>query len=70
MEYLTDIQSFINSVGFPIVATIIMAWLLLQEQKSHKEEMNSLKESINSNTLVMTELKQLLLDIRSDREHD
>lgn len=64
MEYLADIQAFINSVGFPIVATIVMGYLLVKENTMHKEEMNALKESINSNTLVMTELKQLLIDMR------
>ena len=57
-----SIITAISTVGFPIVATLLMGYLLLQEQKNHKVETDSLKEAINSNTLIMTELKQLLQD--------
>lgn len=60
---MNDLVTMINSVGFPIVATIMMAYLLLNEQKMHKEETKQLKESIDANTLIMSELKQLLVDI-------
>lgn len=60
---MNEIVEMINSVGFPIVATCIMAYILLNEQKSHKEEMKELQKAIESNTLIMTELKQLLIDI-------
>lgn len=61
MEFET-IVSAISTVGFPIAATLILGYLLLQEQKNHKEETDSLKDAINSNTIIMTELKQLLED--------
>lgn len=54
----------ITTVGFPIVCVFILGYLLFMEQKNHKEEMNVLSQSINSNTMIMTELKQLLEDIR------
>ena len=54
----------ISTVGFPIVCTLMMGYLLIEEQKNHKEEMNQLKDAINSNTIVMTELKQYLEDLR------
>lgn len=59
-----DIIQAISSVGFPIVACIGMGWLLKKEQDYHREETDSLKEAINSNTIVMTELKQLLIDMK------
>ena len=61
MEFET-ILSAISTVGFPIAATLILGYLFLQEQKDHKEETDSLKDAINSNTIIMTELKQLLED--------
>lgn len=61
MEFETIISA-ISTVGFPIAATLILGYLLLQEQKNHKEETDSLKDAINSNTIIMTELKQLLED--------
>lgn len=63
-----SIITAISTVGFPIVATLLMGYLLLQEQKNHKVETDSLKEAINSNTIIMTELKQLLQDSLSKKE--
>ena len=61
---VTDMLSAISTVGFPIVACVILGYLLKQEQEAHKEETNALKEAIVGNTLIMTELKQLLVDMR------
>lgn len=67
MEFETIISA-ISTVGFPIAATLILGYLLLQEQKNHKEETDSLKDAINSNTIIMTELKQLLEDYYKKEE--
>ena len=67
---MTEIVEMINSVGFPIVATCAMAYLLLNEQKAHKEEMKELQKAIEGNTLIMTELKQLLVDISNMKGSD
>lgn len=62
------IVQMIGSVGFPIVASLILGYLLLEEKKDHKEEIATLTQAIHSNTLVMTELKLLLTEIRNDGE--
>lgn len=64
---MNDIITAISTVGFPIVCTLMMGYLLVEEQKNHKEEMNQLKDAINSNTIVMAELKQCLEDLRGDK---
>lgn len=64
---MNDIITAISTVGFPIVCTLMMGYLLIEEQKNHKEEMNQLKDAINSNTIVMTELKQYLEDLRGNK---
>ena len=62
-----DAQAFsqlISSVGFPIVACMIM-WKSLQDSTAaHKEEMDAMKESLNHNTLVLSELKQMIKDFK------
>ena len=62
-----DSQAFsqlISSVGFPIVACMIM-WKSLQDSTAaHKQEMDGMKESLNQNTLVLSELKQMLKDFK------
>lgn len=61
------IVQMISSVGFPIVACLILGYLLHEEKKDHKQEILTLTEAINSNTLVMTELKLLLMDLREGK---
>lgn len=63
---MEEILQAISTVGFPIFATCALGYLLKQEQDAHKAETASLKDAINANTLIMTELKQVLLDMRSD----
>lgn len=54
------VTSLISSVGFPIVACIFM-WKAMQDgTKAHKEEMDAMRESLNQNTLVLTELKTII----------
>lgn len=66
-----DSQAFsqlISSVGFPIVACIIM-WKSLQDSTAaHKDEIDGMKESLNQNTLVLSELKQMLKDFKDASE--
>ena len=66
-----DSQAFsqlISSVGFPIIACMIM-WKSLQDSTAaHKEEMDGMKESLNQNTLVLSELKQMLKDFKEASE--
>jgi predicted translin family RNA/ssDNA-binding protein len=62
-----DTQAFtqlVSSIGFPIVACMIM-WKSLQDSTAaHKEEMDGMKESLNQNTLVLSELKQMIKDFK------
>ena len=66
-----DAQAFsqlISSVGFPIIACMIM-WKSLQDSTAaHKEEMDGMKESLNQNTLVLSELKQMIRDFKDASE--
>ncbi len=57
---VTQIMQAIGSLGFPIVACCALFYYLSKEQESHKEEMNSMKEALDRNTVVMTELKEML----------
>lgn len=58
------LTQLVSSVGFPIVACLIM-WKALQDSTAaHKEEMDAMRESMNQNTVVLAELKQMLQDLR------
>lgn len=62
-----DVQTLtqlVSSVGFPIVACLIM-WKALQDSAAaHKQETDALRESLNQNTVILAELKQMLQDLR------
>ena len=64
---MDEIVTAISTVGFPIVCTLILLYLLVKENEQHKEEMSALKETIHNNTVVLAELKQLLNDMLQDR---
>ena len=58
-ETINIIAQFINQCGFPIACCGIMFWYMNKERESHETEMNSLKDALNANTQVLTELKTL-----------
>lgn len=45
MEGIDLIQA-VSSLGFPIVMCGVLFWYMMQESKSHKEEMVALKDAI------------------------
>lgn len=54
-----DFQSVltaVSTVGFPIVACIVLAVILYKQNEAHKQEMNEVKEAINNNTIALTKL--------------
>lgn len=54
------IISAVGSLGFPIVMCGVLLYYLNLERESHKEEMNSMKDALDRNTNIMTELKEML----------
>lgn len=60
---MDEIVTAISTVGFPIVCTLMLMYLLIKENENHKEEMNQLKDTIAANTIVLKELKQLISDL-------
>ena len=56
------IIEFINTVGFPIACVAAMFWMLDKESKAHKEEVEKLVEVLNNNTIVLEQIKAVLID--------
>lgn len=57
---MDEIINAVSTVGFPIVAYGLMFWYMIQLNNAHKEEMNSVKSAIESNTRALIELKALV----------
>lgn len=53
---IQTVTSLISSVGFPIVCCIVMYKTMIDMQKTHKEETDKLRESVDANTRLLTEL--------------
>ena len=55
-----EIAQLITTVGFPIVAAGALFWYVYKLQESHREEINSMRSTIESNTNILIELKELI----------
>lgn len=50
----------VSTLGFPIVMCAALLYYLNQERISHKDEMSSMRDALDRNTTIMTELKEML----------
>ena len=50
----------VSTLGFPIVMCAALLYYLNLERESHKEEMISMRDALDRNTTIMTELKEML----------
>lgn len=57
---MDSITALITSVGFPIVMCLIMFKYMQEESQNHKSEVDSLKESLKENTVVLADLKSMI----------
>lgn len=51
-----DVVTIISSLGFPIAACVAMAMYISKRDTKHEQEVDKLRQSIDNNTKVMTEL--------------
>lgn len=58
----------ISTVGFPICACGALFWLINKEDEAHKAEVNALREVLEANTKALTELRDLVMYIKEERE--
>ena len=52
----TTITQLIGSLGFPIVCCGALFWYMIKEKDAHKEEMEELRKSVESNTQAINRL--------------
>lgn len=64
---MNEIVRLISTVGFPIVACLLLGWYVKYQtdsyrsevqdiQKEHREEVQKMTEAINNNTVALTQL--------------
>lgn len=65
---MQEVITAISTVGFPIVMTLLLLYLYREQDKNHKEEMEKVTNALNNNTLVVSQLKELLEIKLDDKE--
>ena len=59
------ITQIITTIGFPIVAAGALFWYVNKLQESHREETDAMRKTIESNTNILIELKELIRNMVS-----
>ena len=59
---LEMIVSLIQQIGFPIACVIAMFYYWNKEREDHKQELASVTEALNNNTLVLQSIRDHLID--------
>lgn len=68
---LQTIQTFIGSLGFPVVCCLIQFYVILKMNKSHMETLSELKRTIDNNTRSIIDLTDSLRGVnRNGQETD
>lgn len=57
-----NLVTFIQSVGFPIAVSVYLLWYNNKQSELHKEEMNTLKDALNQNTLALVKIETFMRD--------
>lgn len=57
---VSTVSQLISSVGFPIVACGVLAYLFYREQENHKGETDKFTGAINELTIALTKLSDSL----------
>ena len=60
------VSQMITTVGFPIVMCLILCWYVKYMTDSHKEELASLKKSLDENTKILNELFSCIKFLKGD----
>lgn len=55
MDFNLVLQA-VSTIGFPIVACVILMWYVKDTNEKHKEETKEFTEALNKNTLVLQKL--------------
>ena len=63
---LQSIQTFIGSLGFPVVCCLIQFYVILKMNKSHAETLAELKRTIDNNTRSILDLADSLRGVNRD----
>lgn len=57
---MADFIGFVQTVGFPIAVCVYLLYERSKSDQLHKEEMDTVKEALNNNTLALSRILEVL----------
>lgn len=67
---MDELMQAISTLGFPIVAYGAMFWYMVQLNNQHKEEMDTVRASLDANTQAVIELRTLVRQLAGENDAD
>ena len=62
------ITQLISTLGFPIAMCVYLIWYNNKLNESHHEEMDTLKDALNNNTLAIQHLSDIIIGAKPHEE--
>lgn len=53
---MEEVATIFNQFAFPIACCVYLFYIVHEQSKTHKEEIDELKDAVNNNTLTMQKL--------------
>lgn len=60
MEWLNVLSNLVGNLGFPIVCCGALFWYVTKHTDKQHEEIVELRETVDRNTDILTDLKELI----------
>ena len=65
---ITQVTQMISNVGFPIAMCLIVFYYMTRDDEQHKEETEKLRDTLEDNTKVLSELSTLIKTLTNGKE--
>ena len=61
---MEEVLQAISTLGFPIAAYVGLFWYMVKKDGQHKAEIDLLSNAVQNNTIVMTEIRDRLDELK------
>lgn len=65
---ITQITQMISNAGFPIAMCLIVFYYMTKHDEQHNEEIDNLRNTLEENTKVLSELSTLIKTLTNGKE--
>lgn len=62
------VTQFISGVGFPVAMCVALFYYMIKQRTAHSEELNNLRDTLEENTKVLTELSTLIKVLTDEKK--